>query len=80
MLFYFCLSQNFFVNNNKFYLVTNGLAMARLFAFFADLFMDKLENIYILPKFPEISPYFRYVEDCLAFITEDLLTYPILLM
>ncbi|XP_072381211.1 uncharacterized protein [Diabrotica undecimpunctata] len=64
-----CLAQDFFVFNSKFYRQPDGLAMGScLSPLLADIFMDHLESTHIM-KNPEILHWFRYVDDCLVFIS-----------
>ena len=69
----FCLSQDFFSFNNKLYKQPDGLAMGScLSPFLADLFMDHLENNFILTNNnSEIIHWFRYVDDCLCILNCD---------
>ncbi|XP_074039195.1 uncharacterized protein [Leptinotarsa decemlineata] len=65
----FCISQDFFVFNNKFYSQPDGLAMGNpLSPFLADIFMENLENSFIINKIDNILSWHRYVDDCLVFI------------
>ena len=67
----FCLSQDFFVFNGKFYQQPDGLAMGNcLSPFLSDIFMDNFENK-IFSQNNEIKYWFRYVDDCLVFINGD---------
>ncbi|XP_072377912.1 uncharacterized protein [Diabrotica undecimpunctata] len=64
-----CLDQDFFVFNNNYYRQPDGLAMGScLSPLLADVFMDHLESTHII-KNPEILHWFRYVDDCLVFIS-----------
>lgn len=69
----FCLSQDFFMFNNKMYKQPDGLAMGScLSPFLADIFMDYLENQFILSNNNnEILHWFRYVDDCLCILNCD---------
>jgi len=63
----FCLSQNFFIFNNKFYEQPIGLAMGNpLSPLMANIYMDYIEQNYIM-KIQSIKYWFRYVDDCLVF-------------
>lgn len=66
----FCLSQDFFVFNDKLYKQPDRLAMdSCLSPFLADIFMTNLENkLIITANNPEILHWFRYVDDCLVFV------------
>ena len=68
-----CVSQDFFSFNNKLYKQRDGLAMGScLSPFLADLFMDHLENNFILTNNnSEIIHWFRYVDDCLCILNCD---------
>ncbi|XP_050511970.1 uncharacterized protein LOC126888016 [Diabrotica virgifera virgifera] len=67
-LLQFCLSQDFFVFNNKLYRQPEGLAMGNpLSPLLADLFLDSLETKFVQSR-PEIILWHRYVDDILAFI------------
>ena len=68
-----CVSQDFFSFNNKLYKQRDGLTMGScLSPFLADLFMDYLENNFILTNNnSEIIHWFRYVDDCLCILNCD---------
>lgn len=68
-----CLKQNFFKFNNSCYEQEDGLAMGScLSPFLAEVFMDFLENNYILTDTnKEIKFWARYVDDCFAILETD---------
>lgn len=71
-----CLNQNFFNFNGITYCQKDGLSMGSpLSPLLADIFMDNLENEYILKNNPftkNILYYYRYVDDILCLWNNDI--------